>query len=343
MVSKVASGAVYMTIVGNHEIDWKGTNTLQASDSGGECGVQTLRFFPEPAPATLEKPWWSYDIGLVHFVGISSEHNFSIGSDQYLWLEHDLRTIDRSLTPWVVLGAHRAMYLNSNYGGGITSDIGMMDAMIANLEPLLWTYRVNLGFYGHNHVYQRHSAVLNKTLVQASVPRDITITDPSTNADRTVTVNWHEDPQATVHMVIGTAGASFTVTYVTPYPSWNEEVFYKFGYAVLKAVNSSYLSWEWIDNTNDQVFDRMVITQGDPTQPWIYPFPDTSTSTASPSQGGSQSSKSQSMLIALVIVLVVMIVGLIVYCAYVTILEKRKQLNNDQLNSAFDYTPLSQG
>jgi hypothetical protein len=33
-----------------------------------------------------------------------------------------------------------------------TSDITVMEQMIANLEPLLYTYKVDIGFYGHNHV-----------------------------------------------------------------------------------------------------------------------------------------------------------------------------------------------
>jgi hypothetical protein len=37
-----------------------------------------------------------------------------------------------------------------------------MDALIANVEPLLWENRVNIGFYGHNHVVQRQSAVYQK-------------------------------------------------------------------------------------------------------------------------------------------------------------------------------------
>lgn len=40
---------------------------------------------------------------------------------------------------------------------------------IANVEPLLFKYRVNVAFYGHNHVVQRHSATFNKTVVQKSV------------------------------------------------------------------------------------------------------------------------------------------------------------------------------
>ena len=63
----------------------------------------TLLPFPSDRASAVE-PWWSKDIGLIHFVGISTEHDFSVGSVQYTWLESDLGTVDRSITPWVVVG-----------------------------------------------------------------------------------------------------------------------------------------------------------------------------------------------------------------------------------------------
>eukprot|EP01031_Cornospumella_fuschlensis_P010169 gene10169-12470_t len=124
MMGPVSAGALYLTTVGNHESDWYNSASLyNNSDSGGECGILTTRLIPMPAPATTNAPWWSYEVGLMHFIGISTEHPYTIGSPQYLWLESDLKAIDRTRTPWVIFGGHRAMYLNSNYGGSPTSDI----------------------------------------------------------------------------------------------------------------------------------------------------------------------------------------------------------------------------
>ena len=97
MVSPLASGALYLTTVGNHETDWPGSPSYyQGEDSGGECGVSTTTLMPLPAPATTNQPWWSYDVGLIHFVGLSSEHDFTAGSTQLKWLEADLAAVDRS-------------------------------------------------------------------------------------------------------------------------------------------------------------------------------------------------------------------------------------------------------
>jgi hypothetical protein len=283
MIAPAAASTLYLTTVGNHETDWyNSASVFNSSDSGGECSILTTRLYPMPSPATLNKPWYSYDTGIVHYIGMSTEHDIAIGSEQYLWIEKDLQSVDRKVTPWIIFGGHRAMYLNSDYSGKPAADIDYMDNMIANLEPLLWKYRVNLGklhvlfsfflsfflflclrilgFYGHNHVVQRHSAVLNKTVIQVAEKR----TDESGNP-----VYFHENPQATVHMVVGTAGAAFTVNYMTPYPVWNEMVMYEWGYARLTAVNATYLDWEWVQSSTGKVLDHMVITQDDPTKPWV--------------------------------------------------------------------------
>jgi len=261
MAVPMTSHCVYLTTVGNHESDWTDSASLyNNTDSGGECGVPATRLIPMPTPATTNKPWWSYDVGLIHMIGMSSEHDYSIGSEQYLWLQADLEAIDRTVTPWVIFGSHRAMYLNSDYGGSVTSDLVVMQNLITNIEPLLWQYRVNLGFYGHNHVVQRHSAVLNYTVIQAA---------EKTFDDEQHEVWVHEDPQATVHFVIGTGGATFTKNYVTPFPEWNEMVMYEYGYARVEAVNSTYLHWEWVNSQTLEVRDRVVMTQVDPTKAWV--------------------------------------------------------------------------
>jgi acid phosphatase type 7 len=260
MISPMASGTVYLSTVGNHESDWPNTASYyNGTDSGGECGVMTTTLLPMPAPAVTNQPWWSYDVGLIHFIGISTEHDYTIGSEQYQWLENDLKNVDRTISPWIIFGGHRAMYINSDYGGARSSDIVVMDNMIANLEPLLWEYRVNVGFYGHNHVVNRNAAVYNQSVIQHAV-------QSSDEAGNPIFV--HDNPQATVQMVVGTGGADFTENAVTPPPDWNELFFYEWGYARVTAVNASYLDWEWRNAESGVIVDHMVITQDDPTQPW---------------------------------------------------------------------------
>lgn len=220
----------------------------------------STRLLPMPAPATTNEPWWSYDIGLIHFVGMSTEHDYTLGSKQNAWLEADLAAVDRSVTPWVVFGGHRPMYINSDYGESDSSDLVVMQNLIENVEPMLMKYKANLAFWGHNHVVERQSAVYNSTVVQASSMGTDSAGNPAA---------VHEDPQATVHLVIGTGGASFTKSNQTPGPDWCENVFYQYGYSKITAVNATHLEWQWIDSGDGLVYDRMVITQADPQSMWV--------------------------------------------------------------------------
>ena len=262
MLSPAASGTLYLSTVGNHESDWyNSASWFNNSDSGGECGILTTRMLPLPAPATTDKPWYSYDTGLIHFIGASTEHDITVGSEQYEWLKKDLESLDRTKTPWVLFSGHRAMYINSNYGGNPSADIDFMDMFIANVEPLLFQHRVNIGFYGHNHAVQRHSAVLKKEVVQKSV-------DIFEESEGHV-IHYHHNPQATVHWIVGTAGAAFTKNSVNPGPEWNELTFYVWGYTRVTAVNATYLDWQWVESSTGKVLDHMVITQDDPNKPWV--------------------------------------------------------------------------
>ena len=60
---------------------------------------------------------YSYDYGMVHMVMLSTEHDYQPGSPQYVWLENDLKNVDRTKTPFVMVGGHRPMYCSEAYSG----------------------------------------------------------------------------------------------------------------------------------------------------------------------------------------------------------------------------------
>ena len=45
--------------------------------------------------------------GNIHFILMSTEHDWSKGSDQAVYLEQHLSSVDRSQTPWLVFAGHR--------------------------------------------------------------------------------------------------------------------------------------------------------------------------------------------------------------------------------------------
>ena len=103
---------------------------------------------------------------------------------------------------------------------------------------------------------QRHSAVYNKVSLQNSTK--------TVDKDGNV-VYYYYDPPATVHLVIGTGGAFFTINAVDkPKPSWNELFFYEYGYARVKAVDATRLEYQWINSDTMEVRDQFVITKKNP-------------------------------------------------------------------------------
>jgi hypothetical protein len=113
-VSAISTRLPYMTCIGNHERDFPNSGSrFNGTDSGGECGVAYEVRYPMPTPGR-DQPWYSFDYGSVHFVFMSSEHNFTIGGTQWQWIEADLRKVDRTKTPWIIFSGHRPMYIDSN-------------------------------------------------------------------------------------------------------------------------------------------------------------------------------------------------------------------------------------
>ena len=54
---------------------------------------------------------------MVHMVMLSTEHDYRPGSPQYVWLENDLKSVDRTKTPFIMVGGHRPMYCSEAYPG----------------------------------------------------------------------------------------------------------------------------------------------------------------------------------------------------------------------------------
>lgn len=171
MIQPYASRVPVMVGIGNHEYDHTtgGSGGKDPSgevtefgfqpnlgvgsfnNTGGECGVPISKRFavPENGNGVF---WYSYDQSLIHTVMLSSEHNITKGSKQYVWLEKDLESVDRSLTPWLVVEIHRPVYNSEIYdwSGPIVTE-GLQN----EVEDLFHLHQVDLVLSGHYHSYFR--------------------------------------------------------------------------------------------------------------------------------------------------------------------------------------------
>jgi hypothetical protein len=156
------------------------------------------------------------------------------------------------------------MYVNSN----VATHNVVMEMLITNIESLIWKYRVNLALWGHMHTMQRQSAVFAHHVIQRPKMQEL----PSTGAKSYVAV--HDDPQSTVHVVVGTGGASLNLGLRNTIPQWYERSINKFGYGSITPINATHLLWEWTNSEDHVVHDRMLLTQTDPvhTSSWTLPW-----------------------------------------------------------------------
>ena len=243
LIEPYASLAPYMISIGNHEQDHLVGGAKDPShapgegfhpswgnfghDSGGECGVPSYYRFHMPDNGN--GIWWySYDYGMVHFTVFSTEHNFTSGSPQYQWLLHDLKSVNRKTTPWLILLGHRPMYSSEKY----PSDYRVTLEMQAALEDVIFEYRVDVALWGHYHAYERTCAVYKQKC----------------------------DLQGTVHIVVGTAGCYLDSagTYDVP---WSVHFEANYGYGRVRVANSSALLWEFVRNRDRTVADSVWIVK----------------------------------------------------------------------------------
>jgi len=250
MLTPVASTIAYMVSVGNHEYDYMlpgekdpslpktghATNGYHPpwgdyyDDSHGECGVPTTQRFhmPDTGNAVF---WYSYTYGSVHFVMLSGEHDLSEGAPQRTWLEADLARVDRAASPWVIASIHRPLYCSANFSADYTVAVHLA----ALLDDVLLRYSVDLVLAGHYHSYERTCPVYRN-----ECRGDL------------------NNPQATVHAVVGTAGIEQDQVDYLP-TSWSlYRDAYTYGYADIMVHNATSLQWRFLktDSTTPTVIDE---------------------------------------------------------------------------------------
>ena len=97
--------------------------------------------------------YYSFNSGLVHFICLNTYH--TTGDDQKIFLENDLKKIDRSVTPWVFVFMHGPMYHTNEAHQNEVATNDLRDWA----EPLMLQYKVDACFAGHVHAYERSYGV----------------------------------------------------------------------------------------------------------------------------------------------------------------------------------------
>ena len=179
----------HMVAPGNHEAECH-SPACMASPLGrakklNNFSAYNARFrMPSAESGGSGNMWYSFDHGPLHVVTIDTETDFpGAPSDSYLpildtggfcdalgcgdwlpWLEADLKAVDRTKTPWVVVGGHRPLYSLRTVDADGTPN-GDSVALIAAVEDLFVAYGVDLYVCGHIHAYERQRPIRNVTYI----------------------------------------------------------------------------------------------------------------------------------------------------------------------------------
>ncbi|KAI0181885.1 Metallo-dependent phosphatase [Hypoxylon sp. FL1284] len=191
--------------------------------------------------------WYSFEYGMAHIVMFNTETDFddapdgvggSAGLDggpfgtpdqQLEFLAADLASVDRTVTPWLLVAGHRPWYTTGGSG---------CEPCQAAFEPLLYKYGVDLAIFGHVHNSQRFQPVYNNTA------------DPK----------GMDDPTAPMYIVAGGAGNIEGLSAVGSNVSYNSFAYADdFSYAKVSFRDLNNLQVDFIRSATGEVLDSSVL------------------------------------------------------------------------------------
>lgn len=155
---------------------------------------------------------------------------FGRPNQQIDFLQADLASVDRSVTPWLIVGGHRPWYS--------TGSDNVCAPCQAAFENLFYTYGVDLAIFGHVHNSQRFVPVYNGT------------------AD----ANGYEDPKAPMYIVAGGTGNIEGLSEVGTNVSYNRFAYADdFSYARMNFVDAQHLSVEFYQSSTNALLDSSTL------------------------------------------------------------------------------------
>ncbi|XP_053608418.1 acid phosphatase type 7 isoform X2 [Plodia interpunctella] len=232
-IEPLAANLPYMTCPGNHESAYNFTH-------------YSHRF---TMPGDRSSLFYSFDVGPVHFVSISTEvyyftqYGLKLISDQYHWLKKDLEKAakieNRQKRPWIVVFGHRPMYCSNSddYDCSVEyTRVGLYGFF--GLEPLLKDYGVDIALWAHEHSYERTWPLYDQRMYNGT-------THPYTN------------PGAPVHIVTGSAGCrEGRDRFKHDPPKWSAFRSQDYGYTKFFTPNKTHIYIEQVSADLDgQVID----------------------------------------------------------------------------------------
>lgn len=269
-LAPIAGRKPYMASPGNHEATCEITHHMKGECPLGQSNfTDFLNRFGNTMPTgfastssnatarsraataqKLAKPpfWYSFEYGMAHIVMFDTETDFFKAPDgigghtgdnagpfgaptqQLDFLEADLSSVDRTITPWLIVAGHRPWY---------TTESGEVCRPCQNaFEPLFYKYGVDLAIFGHVHNAQRF------------VPVNNSIADPA----------GMNDPKAPMYIIAGGAGNIEGLKPVGKNVSYNAFAYVEdFSFAKILFKDKQHLQVDFIQSRTGQVVDTSTL------------------------------------------------------------------------------------
>jgi len=232
----------------------------------------------------------------VHFLSISTEHDFSIGSAQYNFISNDLhRAWLRKLAgdiQFIIAFGHKPMYSSSsNHGSDFT--------LRASLELIFINYTVDIAVWGHDHTYERTFPIFESS-----------VKNPSLH-------DYNNLRGAIIHSVVGNSGQHLYA--FSNQPNWSAYREAEFGLSNFLASSSGALYWNYTRSSTNTRQDYYILrhSASPPDTPTPAPTPQpTPVSTPTPVQLNHSSSISTVILLLILFALLGVVLGTFLYLKY---------------------------
>ncbi|CAH8314902.1 unnamed protein product [Eruca vesicaria subsp. sativa] len=175
--------------------------------------------------------WYSVRRGPAHIIVLSSYSGYGKYTPQYVWLEQELKNVNREETPWLIVMVHSPWYnsVNYHYMEG--------ESMRVMFESWFVNSKVDLVLAGHVHAYERSERVSN---IKYNI----------TNGLSTPV----KDPNAPIYITIGDGGniEGIANSFTDPQPSYSAFRESSFGHALLEIKNKTHAQYTWHRNQDNE-------------------------------------------------------------------------------------------
>ncbi|KAK8948481.1 Purple acid phosphatase 15 [Platanthera zijinensis] len=245
-----------MVVEGNHE--------KEEQANGRTFEAYSSRFaFPGEESGSHSTFYYSFKAGGIHFIMLGAYVSYNKSGDQYKWLQRDLATVDRTVTPWLIATWHAPWY--STY----KSHYREVECMRVEMEELLYSNGVDIVLTGHVHAYERSNRVYNYTL-DSCAPIHLIIGDGGNREKMAIShaddLGNCPDPAETPDDMGGFCAFNFTSGPAEGKFCWNRQPDYSayressFGHGILEVRNETHALWTWHRNqdsynsTGDQIY-----------------------------------------------------------------------------------------